>query len=497
MPGALWLIALPIGAVPLVYVLRRAGWGAIVAAVVAMFSAWLAARLPTGIVLDLLGRSIELDRLSQIMLALLFATTALLFLIPALLPPLKGSVAEPLASTKGKKRRRKTDTFQIGVAGREGRTFYPVGLAVLGLFVAASLSRHLGIVAILIEVAVILTVFVIQGGRLDATRAALRFLVLMSLATPLFLLAAWQIDLYQLSGGVDTTGALAQITLWVGLGFALWLAVVPFHGWLTATAAESSPATAAFVLVSFPTVAFLTLIHLLVDFPWLVNSSQLIGAMIIAGVVTAFVGGILAAVQRGFSELLGYTALYDLGCTLAALGLGGPSGMITILVSLTVRALALTLIAASNSAIRLRVLSDGFAELRGVAQQMPIAMAGLMLGGLTLAGIPFTAGFAPHWQLLQAMAEVDSRGSVLLAMAGLGVAVGYLRGVRTALWPRDLAKTKEPSVRPRVVFTVQEPFWLLVMIGLLMAATVLLGLFPVVLIQPFQLLSAEISIPIP
>jgi multicomponent Na+:H+ antiporter subunit D len=205
----------------------------------------------------------------------------------------------------------------------------------------------------------------------------------------------------------------------------------------------------------------------------------------------------LAAVQRGFSELLGYAALFDLGCTLAALGLGGPSGMITILVSLTVRALALTLMAASNSAIRLRVLSDGFAELRGVAQQMPVAMAGLTLGGLTLAGIPFTAGFAAHWQLLQAMAEVDSRGSVLLAMAGLGVAVGYLRGVRTALWPRDLTKTKEPSVRPRVVFTVQEPFWLLVMIGLLMAATVLLGLFPAVLIQPFQLLSAEISIPIP
>ena len=48
----------------------------------------------------------------------------------------------------------------------DSRTFYPVGLAILGLFVAASLSRHLGIIAIFIEVAVILTVFVIQGGRL-------------------------------------------------------------------------------------------------------------------------------------------------------------------------------------------------------------------------------------------------------------------------------------------------------------------------------------------
>ncbi len=496
MPPALWLIALPLSAVPVVYVLRRVGWGAIVAAAVALLSAWLAAQLPTGVVLDLLGRSIELDRLSQIVLALLFVTTATLFLIPALLPPLKGKVARPLVVSKERKRK-KSDTFQIGTAWREGRTFYPAGLAVLGLFVAASLSHHLGIVAMLVEGAVILTVFVIQGGRLDSTRAALRFLTLMSLATPLFLLAAWQIDVYQLSGGVDTAGGLGWLTLLVGLGFALWLAVVPFHGWLTMTAAESSPVAAGFVLIAFPIVAFLTLIHLLVDFPWLVNSSQLVEAMIIAGVATAFLGGVLASVQRGFSELLGYAALYDLGCTLAVLGLGGPSSIVMILVSLTVRALALTLIAVSTSTLRLRAPSDGFAELRGVAQQTPIATGGLVLGGLTLAGIPFTAGFAPHWQLLQAMAELDPRGSVLLALAGLGVTIGYLRGVRTTLQPRDPAKNIDPAAtKARVVFSVQEPLWLLVMISLLMAATTLLGLFPAVLIQPFRILSAGISIPI-
>ena len=346
---ALWLIALPIGAVPVVYLLRRVSVGAIVAAVVALLSAGVAARLPTGVVLNLLGRTIELDRLSQITLSLLFAATALLFLIPALLPAVS---------------RMNKSGFGSGSAKwRDNRTFYPVGLAILGLFVAASLSRHLGIIAIFIEVAVILTVFVIQGGRLESTRAALRFLVLMSLATPLFLLAAWRIDFYQLSGGLQTNGNLEQTTLLVGFGFALWLAVVPFHSWLTTTAAESSPATAAFVLIAFPIIAFSTMIHLLADFPWLVNSPQLVEAIIIAGVSTAFVGGVLASVQRGFSELMGYAALYDLGCTLAVLGLGGSTGVITILVSLTVRALALTLMAASVSAIRLRASSDGFAEL--------------------------------------------------------------------------------------------------------------------------------------
>ncbi|MBI1881540.1 MAG: hypothetical protein HYR94_25445 [Chloroflexi bacterium] len=485
MPQALWLIALPISAVPIVYLLRRLGVGAILAAVVALLSAWLVTRLPTGVVLNFLGRSVELDRLSQITLTLLFAATALLFLIPALLPRVRP--------------KNKSSVAPASFKWSDNRTFYPVGLAILGLFGAASLSRHLGIVAILIEGAVILSVFVIQGGRLDSTRAALRFLVLMSLATPLFLVAAWRIDFYQLSGGLQTNGNLEQTTLLIGFGFALWLAVVPFHSWLTTTSAESAPATAAFVLIAFPIIAFSTMIHVLADFPWLVASPQSVRAIIIAGIATGLLGGGLASVQRGFSELMGYAALYNLGCILAMLGLGGSAGAITILVSLTVRVLALTLIAASVSAIRLRAASDGFAELREIAQQMPVATAGLTLGGLTLAGIPFTAGFAPHWQLLRSMAEVDPRWPVLMALGGLGVAIGYLRGFRSTLLPRRFTRgsVARSAARSAVVFTVQEPPVLLVLILVLSAVTILLGLFPAVLIEPLQALTGGISIPIP
>jgi formate hydrogenlyase subunit 3/multisubunit Na+/H+ antiporter MnhD subunit len=463
--------------------------------VVALLSAWLAARLPTGIVLELLGRSIELDRLSQITLSLVFGATAVLFLIPALLPAPSSGLTQLIIYGKDKVKRKKAETF-LGIKGREGRAFYPVGLAVLGLCVAASLSRHMGIVAILLEIAVILTVFIIQGARLESTRAALRFLILMSLATPLFLLAAWRIDFFQLSGGLEATGGVELTILLLGFGFAVWLGIVPFHGWITSTAAESSPVTAAFVLITFPTVAFSTLLHLLADFPWLVGTPQLVGAVLTVGVVTALVGGLLASVQRGFSELLGYAALYDLGCLLTLVGLGGPSAVITILVSLTARVLALTLIAASVSAIRLRVSSDGFAQLSQMVQHMPVATVGLILGGLTLAGAPFTAGFATHWQLLRSLAEADARGVVLVALAGLGVATGYLRGFRATLLSNGTQNNKMVPAEGGVTFTLQEPPGLFILISLLIVLTILLGLFPAILIEPLQRLAIGISIPI-
>jgi multicomponent K+:H+ antiporter subunit A len=479
MPSALWLIALPVGAAPLVYLFRRVGVGAIVAALVAFLSAWLAIRLPTGLILNFLGRSIELGRLSQAILALLFATTAVLFLI--------SSVSVPFIS--GVRRR----TIEADVLRGTGRTFYPVSLGILGLLVAATLSHHLGITAIFVEAAAILAVFIIQGSRLEATRAAQRFLVLISLSIPLFLLAAWRIDLYQLTDGLQPTRSIEQTALLVGLGFALWLAVVPFHSWSTTTATETSPTSAAFILIVFPAVAFLTLIQLLADAPWLINTSQLIWAMLVAGIVTACVGGLLTSLQRGYGGLLGYAALYDLGCTLLLLGVGGQTAVITVLGGLTARALALTLIAGSISAIRLQISSDGFVQARGLAQRLPLATAGLMVGGLTLAGSPLTLGFALRWQLIQMIAAIDPRWPALLILAGLGVAIGYLRGVAALLTSSSLPASS-PRGSPQL-FASEEPLLLMVILIVLGLACLLLGVFPGWLIEPLRAATIEIFLP--
>lgn len=471
MPQALLLVGLPIGAATLVYLLRKLKIGAVLALLTALFLAWLAVQIPTGVVLNLLGRTIELDILSQVMLFLLFVATAALFILLIF-----------LTLTHPTEQRAKT---YLQLAGQQGRVFYPAALVVLGLFVAASLSRHLGITAILIELAAILTVFVIQTERLESTRASLRFLILVSLAMPLFLLAARDIDDLQLAGIVATPLEIEQIALFIGLGFAIWLAIIPFHSWMTSTAAEAVPATAAFVLITFPIVAISTFMHLLIDLPWLLDSAYLVNAIIIAGVVTAFVGGGLASIQRGFSELLGYSALFNMGCIVTVLGIGGRAATITILVSLMVRTLALILIAASLSILNMRRNSAGFSWVRGAAYTMPVATIGLIVGGLTLAGAPFTAGFPPYWQLIRSLAEIDGRGAVLLLLGALGVTAGYLRGLRALLTPKD----QPASLR------IQEPYPLLVIIAALVVIIVVVGLFPWLIIEPLQAFSVYVAFP--
>jgi formate hydrogenlyase subunit 3/multisubunit Na+/H+ antiporter MnhD subunit len=74
----------------------------------------------------------------------------------------------------------------------------------------------------------------------------------------------------------------------------------------------------------------------------------------------------------------------------------------------------------------------------------------------------------------------------LLVLGGLGVAIGYLRGLRVMIAPgRGSARN---------VFA--EPRLLLALISLLAVVSILFGLFPALLIEPLQLLTMTVSVPI-
>lgn len=452
---ALWLVIVPLGAVPVVYLLRRWAAGALLAAAVCLATAWLALRLPHQEVTTLLGRPVALDALSAGFLALVFTVAAVLFLIAWRIP--------------------------------QGWSFFPFGLLALGLWTAASLVQHLGIAALLMELAAIVLVFIIQGGRVRFTRASWRFLVLTTLAVPLFLLAAWRIDLYR--ADINNAVYLNQARVLVAGGFALWLAVVPLHGWLTAIAAETSPLVAVFIFIGFPNVVLLNLLNVLADSPWLTSPPGAGEALLLAGLATALLGGLLAAVQRSFGGVLGYATLYDLGCSVLALGVGGVEGgaLLVLLVGLVTRSLALTLTAAAGAVLRFRAGGDAFTLSTGLGRALPVTVTGLMVGGLALAGAPLTAGFAPRWLLLQATAELHPGWALWLSLAGLGVAVGYLRGLSVLLAPLPERPGREQPGEALL------PAILIVILALLCLA---LGLFPQWLSQFVGQFATSFSVPI-
>ena len=144
-------------------------------------------------------------------------------------------------------------------------------------------------------------------------------------------------------------------------------------------------------------------------------------------------GGLLAAVQRGLRPLMGYAALFGMGLLLVALAVGGDGGALAFYAMLAIRALGLGLTGAATAAVCQSAGGDAFATLRGAAYRVPLATATLVVGGFTLAGLPLTGSFFPRWLLLREIAQLDARWVWLLVASGLGVAVGYLRGLNAML----------------------------------------------------------------
>jgi multicomponent Na+:H+ antiporter subunit D len=448
----LWLVILPIAASPLVYLTRRWFAGALLAALVAFLTGLLAWNLPPTNPIRLMGRVFLLDPLTQHVLALLFFLAAILFLIAWRLP--------------------------------QGGALYPLGLVLLGLFAAAGMSRHMGISAIITALAAIAAAPIVQGGQFGSTRAAWRLLVMMMLALPLFLLASWRVDLYR--EDVENVVYLGQAAVFLGLGMAIWLAAVPLHGWLTAVGAEAPSLAAALVLAGFPLLALVALLEVLNEGAWFTWHEQAGQALLTAGLISAGIGGLLAAVQRGLRPLFGYAALFDMGCLLVALAIGGDGGWLAFYAGLAIRALALGLTGTATAAVRQRVGRDAFAGLHGVAYRMPLTTAALIIGGFTLAGLPLTASFFPRWLLLRDLAQVDPRYVWLLVGGGMGVAIGYLRGLNAML-----ASPMRPDRPER-----SHAAWLvMIFLAALGTLSIGLGIYPDPLLQAAQRLLIAYPLP--
>ena len=82
-------------------------------------------------------------------------------------------------------------------------------------------------------------------------------------------------------------------------------------------------------------------------------------------------------------------------------------------------------------------------ELRGIARRLPWAGTGLVVGALTLAGLPLTAGFASEWFTLESlMQQFRVAGLPLqLATAAAGALVALTIGVAGVTFVRVIAFT--------------------------------------------------------
>jgi NADH-quinone oxidoreductase subunit N len=227
-------------------------------------------------------------------------------------------------------------------------------------------------------------------------------------------------------------GGMLQLLafIFVFIGFAFKLSVVPFHFW-TADVYEGSPVavTSYLSVISKGAIIF-------VFVTTLVNLFSAIGTswyhmLVISIVMTITVGNLFAMRQDNIKRFLAFSSITQIGYILLGLTHGGIAGSSAAIYFLVVYVFSNLAAFGVVSMVSVQTGKENISDFNGFYKKNPLTGWVLALAMFSLAGIPPTAGFFGKMFLVTAGA---AKGNYLLvAFASLNMVVSlfyYLRVVK-------------------------------------------------------------------
>jgi multicomponent Na+:H+ antiporter subunit A len=210
-----------------------------------------------------------------------------------------------------------------------------------------------------------------------------------------------------LAGALIAVGALAKS------------AQAPLHFWLPRAMAAPTPVSA--YLHSAAMVAagvfLLSRVH-----PLLASSRLLLDALLLVGLGSMAVGGLLALSADHLKRLLAYSTIAQYGYVVTMLGVGGAAGAAAACFYVLAHALAKSALFMTSGAVTEATGAKHLSEVSGLARAMPALAAGSGLAAAGLAALPLTIGFFKDELFFKAAAE---RGSWLAVVAVSSAALTF------------------------------------------------------------------------
>lgn len=437
----------------------------VVATAVVFTQTLLVAQLPLDAPSRFLGMTFDLNPLTRLFLLVFLCVVALSFVASCHLP--------------------------------HGENFVSVTLLILSLVSTILLLQDPFIVSILLVGSALAAVLAIVDLPADSvallgTRVlstALKYLVLMVLAGVLSYFSFVLADVYQPGVTPGSTQLARFILSLLTAGFALRLALIPFHTWLPDMVEDASPVVSALIIALINTTSLLVLVLAFQRFPILLYENTLgLTLLRIGGLVTIVLAGLLALVQTTIRRTLAYLLIYESGIVFYGLVSTSQVGLTGALFEALNQVLAVVLIFIS---LGLLERPDGRPPLPGVERRdllrrWPVGGLGFLGGGLVLVGVPPFSGFVSKLLLYQAAIREHWAELVLLFFATMLAGLALVRLAHNKfLGPSEDTPEHEPALlgeteldRPAVRRLQPEPRSTALLTLLLLFTCLGIGLHP-------------------
>ncbi len=261
--------------------------------------------------------------------------------------------------------------------------------------------------------------------------------------------------------------ALAFLTV----GICLKAALFPLHQWLPDAYTSAPSAVSALLAGTATKVAVYVLLrfYFSVFGPWAVFDRLPMQEVLLAlGLAGMFGASTMAFFQRDLKRLFAYSSVGQIGYIVLGLSFNSQAGLTAAIVHLFNHGLAKSAIFMLIGAVAMVMGGTTLARIQGLAKRMPLTSFGIVICGLSLIGVPGTAGFVTKWYLILAAMEKGQWWLVFLIVASSLLALAYVwRFVEAAYF-------HEP--RSDIATEAGIPWHMAVPAGLLVLASIGFGL---------------------
>ena len=322
-------------------------------------------------------------------------------------------------------------------------TFISLGLTVAALLTAAISVDPFLYAAILLELAALASVLIISPPGQGVKQGVLRFLTFQTLGMILILFSGWMLEQVNLDPSNEALALRAAILL--GLGFIMIISAFPFNTWITMVAEDSNPLTAAFVFFLPPVVIALLGFSFLDRYPIFRSTPGITTLLVFMGVIMIFISGLWAAFQRNLGRIFGLAVAMEIGLILIGLSQSISAGMEETLVRPTLasgnilfsffltqlipRGLNLAIWALSMTILKRQTGSLKFRDILGLAHRYPLAVLGIGVSSLSLAGFPLFAGFPSRVSTYLSLSIQSIWLSAMVFLGFLGLSIAIIRSL--------------------------------------------------------------------
>jgi multicomponent Na+:H+ antiporter subunit D len=335
---------------------------------------------------------------------------------------------------------------------------------------------------VFLEIASLSTyVLIALGKRRQALSAAYQYLVMGTIGATFYVIGVGL--LYLMTGTLNMAdmaerladvkdvrpliAALAFITVGIGLKLALF----PLHQWLPNAYTHAPSVVTAFLAATATKVSVYVLIRfnlsIFAHAPGLgkVPFHELLMLLSIIAIVSM---SLVALFQDELKRMLAYSSVAQIGYITLGLSMANASGLTAAATHLLNHGMTKGALFLLVGILALRCSGTRLSQLSGIASRMPVTCLGVVLAGMSLIGVPGTAGFITKWYLVRGSIERESWWLAALVVATSLIALGYVwRFV-------EIAYLKEPH--PELPRTGEAPLWMMIPAWLLVAGCIYFGL---------------------